>query len=90
MDMDDKWLIEFSDPWLYFRRSWTGNYIYGVRFGQSPDGASVAESGVTRDRTQYRGTSKNFDRALLEFLIQRALLGREWEYPRLLDYEPDT
>ena len=30
--MDDKWNIEFITPFLYVRRSWTGNCLYKIEF----------------------------------------------------------
>lgn len=78
--MDDKWLTVFDGPWLYLHRR-TGVCIYAVRFEPSPDGASAVESWVNRDATQYRETDPAYDRALLKFIIDALILGRDTPFP---------
>src|SRR6187399_862557 len=51
--MEDKWFIYFEEDWLRFHRSWTGAFIYALRFENGPDGAHVVESWVSRDEEQY-------------------------------------
>jgi len=79
--MEDKWFIYYDNLWLYFHRSWTGAGIYGVRFQTTSSGASVVESWVSRDPAQYSDTRLDYDRALLPFLIEALLLGRNVPFP---------
>lgn len=80
-EMEDKWFVFFEEPWLFFHRSWTGSGIYGVRFQLSDSGASAVESWVSRDRNQYTETRTDYDRAMLEFLIDALLLGKRAVFP---------
>src|SRR5690349_5322600 len=59
-DMDDRWFIFYEEPWLYAHRSWSGICVYAVRFESASGGASVAESWVNRDRSQYGKTSTDY------------------------------
>lgn len=79
--MEDKWFIYYDNLWLYFHRSWTGAGIYGVRFQTTDSGASVVESWVSRDPAQYKESQLDYDRALLQFLIDAFLLGRNVAFP---------
>ena len=80
-DMDDKWFIFFEEPWLYLHRSWTGACIYGLRLEPTPRGATVAESWVTRDPDHYKLSPLDYERALLAFLIDALLLGKDTPFP---------
>jgi hypothetical protein len=73
-DMDEKWRVDYENDWLYLRRSWTGCYIFWLRLERCPEGARVAESYVSRDRTQYRGIPLTSERELLADLIENLLL----------------
>ena len=79
--MEDKWFIFFEGGWLYFYRSWTATCIYAVRFKQGPNGVSTVESWVNRDSTQYKETRVDYDRAILEFLIDALLLKKPAAFP---------
>jgi hypothetical protein len=80
-EMEHKWDITFEDPWLYFHRSWTGICVYGLRFERSAVGASVVESWVNRDQSQYRMTSIEYDQAMVRFLIDAMMLGKQAVLP---------
>ena len=80
-EMEDKWFIFFEEGWLYFHRSWTGACIYGLRLEPTPRGATVAESWVTRDPNHYKILPLDYERALLAFLIDALLLGKEVAFP---------
>jgi hypothetical protein len=67
--------------WLLFHRSWTGACIYGVHLERSPGGARVADSWVSRDPAQYKGTDVEYDRKLLRFLIDALLLRQPAVFP---------
>src|SRR5262245_54727982 len=80
-EMEDKWFVFYEEPWLYFHRSWTGACIYAVRFRSSHSGVAAVESWVTRDPDHYKETRTDYDRALLKFLIDAFLLGRQAAFP---------
>ena len=80
-EMEDKWEITFEDPWLYFHRSWTGICVYGLRFERSAAGATVGESWVNRDEAQYRSTSIEYDQAMVRFLVDALVLGKQAVFP---------
>jgi hypothetical protein len=80
-EMEDKWAIMFEDPWLYFQRSWSGICVYGLRFERSAAGATVVESWVNRDEAQCRATAIDYDQAMVQFLIDFLMLGRQAVLP---------
>ncbi len=80
-EMEDKWFVFYEAPWLWFHRSWTGVAIYGVRLRAEGEGSVVEEAWVNRDPAQYRETDDAHDVALLSFLVERLLLGRDVPFP---------
>ena len=80
-EMEDKWFVFYEAPWLWFHRSWTGVAIYGVRLRAEGEGGVVEEAWVNRDPAQYRETDDAHDIALLSFLVERLLLGRDVPFP---------
>ncbi|HSQ64304.1 MAG TPA: hypothetical protein VLM85_13850 [Polyangiaceae bacterium] len=80
-EMEDKWFVFYEAPWLWFHRSWTGIAIYGVRLRPEGEGSVVEEAWVNRDPAQYRETDDAHDIALLSFLVERLLLGRDVPFP---------
>ena len=81
LEMEDKWDVVFDDPWLLLYRSWTGFCIYGLRFSASEAGVSVVESWVSRDLSQYGGTSVEHDRAVARFILDGLMLHKPVELP---------
>lgn len=79
--MEDKWFIFFEDNTLYFHRSWTGICIYVLRLEPSAGGWRVIEVLVNRDPDQYTETNEAYDIALLNYLIDRLLLGKDLPFP---------
>ena len=69
-EMEDKWFIYLHDGWLRLHRSWTGNWIYALRLEQDGNDWIVTDSWVNRDPEQYRITDGDYDRQLLERLLQ--------------------
>ena len=84
--MEDKWFIYWLDDTLHCHRSWTGSSIYVVHFAIAGDAARMVSAEVSRDPTQYKGTSDEHDRALISYLIDILLLGLPSDYP---SEEPD-
>ena len=81
-EMEDRWNVVFEDPWLYLCRSWTGFCIYGLRFAVSDAGeAVVVESWVSRDTSQYGGSSVEHERAVARFVVDGLMLHRYVELP---------
>jgi hypothetical protein len=88
--MEDKWFIYCEEPWLYFHRSWKGECIYAVRFELSGTEASAVESWVRRDSEQHRETRTDYDRAIVKFLIDAFLLGKQVSFPIPSSLPTDT
>lgn len=79
--MEDKWFVFYEAPWLWFHRSWTGIAIYGVRLRPEGEGSVVEEAWVNRAPEEYAATDDAHDAALLSFLVERLLLGRDVPFP---------
>src|SRR5947209_3636868 len=76
--MEAKWFALFEEPWLYVHRSWTGFYVYRLRFADTEAGAHVSEALVSRDPEQYTETDSGRDRLVLADLLN-GLAGRSTE-----------
>jgi hypothetical protein len=82
--MEDKWFVFYEAPWLWFHRSWTGVAIYAVRLRLEDEAAgtsAVEEAWANRASEQYRETDDAHDAAILSFLVERILLGRDAPFP---------
>jgi hypothetical protein len=84
--MEDKWLIYWNDSKLFFHRSWSGNCIYVATFRAEQNGYQLVNALVNREQEQYRGASDEYDKALLLYLIDALLLGRDCEFPSSESY----
>ena len=80
-EMEDRWFIYLEDGWLYLHRSWTGFCIYQVRLEAIGDSYRIAEAWVNRDREQFSSRGDGYELALLSYLLDHALLGREIPFP---------
>ncbi|PIV26768.1 MAG: hypothetical protein COS37_04700 [Anaerolineae bacterium CG03_land_8_20_14_0_80_58_20] len=79
--MEDKWFIFLENLQLNFHRSWTGQCVYQVVFKNDTDGWKIADAWVSRDEKQYRNANDDYDTALLSFLIDNFLLGKNTPFP---------
>ncbi len=79
--MDEKWFIFLENDWLYFHRSWTGVCIYQLRLEKKENKYVVAEAWVQRDQDKYKETDLAYDAAILSFLINNFLLGKQTPFP---------
>ena len=79
--MEDKWFVFYEAPWLWFHRSWTGVAIYGVQLRTEEGGSVVEQAWANRAPEQYRETDDAHDAAILAFLVERILLGRDVPFP---------
>ena len=55
--------------------------IYGVKLAVKDAASTVEEAWVNRAPEQYRETDDAHDTAILSFLVERILLGREATFP---------
>jgi hypothetical protein len=72
---EDKWFIFFEDHWLYFHRSRTGYCIYQLRLEPVIDKYHVTEAWVNCDPEQHKSKNDKLEVDLLNFLIDKLLLG---------------
>jgi hypothetical protein len=87
-EMEDKWFVFLEEPWLFFHRSWTGICIYAVRLRPEGEGSTVEEALANRDPEQYRATDDAYDAAVLSFLVEALLLGRDVPFPLRASVDP--
>ena len=87
--MEGKWLISYKEPWLFFRRSWTGYYVYGVRFCEQGADFAVAECWSNADGAQFRSAGIQHDEAMVKFMIEGYLLDRPVPFPTHPDIPPE-
>ena len=79
--MEDKWFIFLEDMQLNFHRSWTGQCIYQIRFEKNIKEFIITEAWVNRNQEEYRNTDDDYDVALLSFLIDNFILGKNSPFP---------
>ena len=77
-DMEDKWFVYF-DEHLYWHRSWTGEPVYRLTFGEAGDSVRVVEALCTEQ--VIKRSSPEYEAKLLHFLIRNLLLGKAEEFP---------
>ena len=77
-----KWLIECRGDRVFFHRARSGFCIFELELEPLPSGARVEIAWTNRDPKQAGRIDDAFDARLLEFLIDRLLLGRPASYPR--------
>jgi len=58
-DMDDRWIIYFQQPWLFFYRSWTENCIYKVHIVEKKDAYYIDEILTNGEQSQYKYVEEN-------------------------------
>ena len=73
--MEDKWFIFSEDDWLYFFRSWSGQFFGKVRFEEMDEHFITAEAWVAPFKDQ--DGNDEVEPKILEYLIDRLLLGRD-------------
>ncbi|HEY9747230.1 MAG TPA: hypothetical protein V6C63_00910 [Allocoleopsis sp.] len=71
--MEDKWFVFYESPWLYLYRSWTGDFVFKVRFEPVTGGVAIAEVLVNRDPHQYSETEREHDIAMLKTLLDSCI-----------------
>ncbi|MCG9582534.1 hypothetical protein L1D09_13430 [Vibrio tubiashii] len=69
-EMEDKWFIYSEDSWVYFVRSWTGYYIFGIELSDNFQGEiSVISSWVNGNNEIYRSQGRGRDIDVLNGII---------------------
>jgi hypothetical protein len=56
---DDRWIIYFEDPWLYFHRSWTTFCIYKVHVNYKAPYYFIDKVLVNGENEQYKSNKLN-------------------------------
>jgi len=72
----EKWFIFMEDETLFFHRAQTGSCIFEAPLARSAENVTLRAAQVNREPQQYRSTDDEYDAALLNYLIDRFLLGR--------------
>ncbi len=85
----EKWLIYHRAGKLFFRRSGNGTLVYRVRFAPRGGGFEAVEAHVNADREQLDPLSHGYDCRMLDYLIDRLLLGRQVNFPLPEGLEPE-
>ncbi|MFI6093160.1 hypothetical protein [Streptomyces sp. NPDC051218] len=74
--MDEKWNIFVEGDVLFLHRSWTGHGIYEASFAPVTEGGRKITSAVVEaDRQRYRSSGDEYDRLMLELVINAIVLG---------------
>ena len=71
--MEDKWFVFYESPWLYLHRSWTGLFVFKVRFEPVTGGMAIAEALVNCNPHQYTETEREHDTAMLKTLLDSCI-----------------
>lgn len=86
-EMEEKWFVYWADGMLTFRRSWTGIVIYEVEAVWRGTQLHLGGAKANRDSAQYGETDDEYDRALLIYIIDVVLLGKDAIFPDKEDDE---
>ena len=77
----EKWLIYRWGSKIFFRRSGNGTLVYRVRFAPEGGGFAAVETHVNADSEQLDPLSPEYDCRMLDYLVDRLLLGRKVSFP---------
>ena len=81
-EMEDKWFIYYEDHTLNIHRSWTGYHMYQITIQSQEDNTyKVIQTLVNRNKSQYNQPNDEYDVLLIDYLIERLLLGKEIAFP---------
>ncbi|MEO1054736.1 MAG: hypothetical protein AAFX87_29155 [Bacteroidota bacterium] len=79
--MEDKWFIYLESDKLYFHRSWTGNCTYITTIQRLKNVYMLGDTLVNRNPDQYKSISDQEDKEILNYLVDRLLLGKKVPFP---------
>jgi len=77
----DKWLVLHQRGELLFYRSGNGTFVYGTKFSHAGGVFHASRLVVNDDPGQLVPQPDHYERTLLNYLIERLLLGREVRFP---------
>ena len=81
-EMEDKWFIYFENQSLNIHRSWTGYHIYQITIQSQEDNTyKIIQTLVNRNKDQYNQQNYEYDVLLIDYLIDRLLLGKNVPFP---------
>ncbi len=81
-EMEDKWFIYLDNDILNIHRSWTGYLMYEITLKYQEDGTyRVIQAVVNRNTAQYNQQNNEYDISLVNYLIDRLLLGKNVPFP---------
>ena len=81
-EMEDKWFIYCENLTLNIHRSWTGYCIYQIIMQSEEDETyRVILALVNKNIAQYNQQNDEYDVLLVEYLIDRLLLGKNVRFP---------
>lgn len=85
-EMEDKWFIYYENQTLNIHRSWTGYHIYQIAIQcQEDKTCKVIQTLVNRNIAQYNQQNDEYDILLIDYLIDRLLLGKNVRFPTPAD-----
>jgi ADP-ribosyl-[dinitrogen reductase] hydrolase len=85
-EMEDKWFIYYDHDILNIHRSWTGHHIFKISFQRQEDNTyTVSQTVVNRNKAQYNQQDNEYDILLVNYLIDRLLLGKNGAFPTPAD-----
>jgi hypothetical protein len=80
-DMEDKWFVYWDDPWICFHRSWTGLFVYKIRFEKNGHERRAVEAFVNADPSEFQASDPAHEAKLLRWIIEAVVLERDVPYP---------
>ncbi|SFF11532.1 ADP-ribosylglycohydrolase [Chitinophaga sp. CF118] len=81
-EMEDKWFIYYENSLLNIHRSWTGAHIYKIVIEHQEDGIyKVMQVIANRAEDQFNQKDNDYDILLVNYLIDRLLLGKNISFP---------
>jgi len=81
-EMEDKWFIYYEEPYLFLRRSWTGQPVYRLKFVESDTGYYVSEALFSSDLAEKEKDDLEYQGKLAYFLVCNFLLGQKVPVPK--------
>lgn len=90
-EMEDKWFIYYESHTLNIHRSWTGYRIYQINIQSQDDKTyKVVRTLVNRNVAQYNQQDDEYDVLLIDYLIDRLLLGKNVRFPSPTELTRET
>jgi hypothetical protein len=81
-EMEDKWVIYYDRPYLFFHRSWTGQPVYRIELGIASGNVEVIEALWSKDLADAGNADMKYQAQVLDFLVSNLLLGEHKPFPR--------